>query len=193
MRDPEIIASFGGQGEVSLTVVHHPARVVAIAHEYGYVLDDYAMTVRPTRFRMRFVRDDSEDARRRAAWADHHYRASGAWWASCWPTPPPPAGVSPEDAAAYRIAVHEQRHHPWRHPLLAFGLLLFLALVGAWALADVSMPLAVLLPVAVAGLGGWLVVWSGRKARAALSTHAATLERFERQRVYPAHGLPGER
>ncbi|WP_062204480.1 hypothetical protein [Streptomyces sp. NBRC 109706] len=190
MKDHEIIQSFAGQEHVSLTVDHAPARVVAIAHEYGYALDDYLMTVRPTRFRMSFVRDNSEEARRRAAWADYHHRTSGAWWASCWPTPPPASGISPDDAAAYRIAVHQQRHHPWRQLLLAFGVLMSLTLIGAWALAKASTPAAVLLPLVMAGLGGWLMTWSRRKARAALPEHIAYLEQFERQRVYPSPEQP---
>ncbi len=56
MRDQEIIRSFAGRERVSLTVDRTPARVVAIAHEYGYTLDDYLMTVSPTRQRLRFVR-----------------------------------------------------------------------------------------------------------------------------------------
>ncbi|RMI37201.1 hypothetical protein [Streptomyces triticirhizae] len=51
MKDHEIIQSFAGQEHVSLTVHHAPARVVAIAHEYGYALDDYLMTVRPVLYR----------------------------------------------------------------------------------------------------------------------------------------------
>ncbi|KAB8168843.1 hypothetical protein FH609_006980 [Streptomyces sp. 3MP-14] len=188
MRDDEVIRRLGGQERVSFTLSEDPSRVAAIAHEYGYVLTEYHMSAKPIRIRMNFVRDGREEARLRAAWADYHYRTNGAWWAACWPTP---TGIPPRKAAAYRIAVHQQREAPLTQPLTAYGILLTLAVAGAVPLAGVSTPLAALLLVGVAGLGGWGVAWAHRRAKNALPRHLAKLEQFERQRVYASPGQPG--
>ncbi|MDT0267701.1 hypothetical protein RM844_15550 [Streptomyces sp. DSM 44915] len=183
MRDEEIIRAFDGRDQVSVTVTFRPERVVAIAHEFGYTLTDYSVPLRPTRFTARFTRDDSEPARHRATWAAHHHRTTGTWWAACWPTPPPPHGISPDDAARHRIAVHLERHTPWRHPLRGLLALTALTAIGTSALSRVAPPLAVLFLTLAVGGTVWGVLWAREKSRAALPDHLARLAHFEAQRA----------
>ncbi|UED86345.1 hypothetical protein [Streptomyces profundus] len=187
MNEHEFIARLDGSERVSVNVVTDGRLLVAIGYEFGYRLDEIRGGAT---FTLVFLRDDSEGARRRAAWATHFYRTNGAWWDGCWPPHLRhlPDTVTPAQAGAARIAVHRFDRNgtsPTRAILLIGGLA---ALIGAGfghetpALALSLLALAVTLFAIMPSAARWILTAHNRQL--------AVVERFENQRHYPTSHDP---
>ncbi|MDT0267434.1 hypothetical protein RM844_14175 [Streptomyces sp. DSM 44915] len=189
MNEHEFIARLDGAERVSITV-HTDGRLqVAIAYEFGYRLDEIRGGGSRT---LVFLRDDSEAARHRAAWAGHHHRTTpnGAWWNACWPphVRSRPDAVTPAQAGAARIAVH---HHD-RDGTSGIRTLLLIAgtaaLAGAGYAHHTHWLALTLLTLAILLLT--LVPTAARLVRTAHHRQLALLRRFEAQRHPPPPDEP---
>ncbi|UED86284.1 hypothetical protein [Streptomyces profundus] len=187
LNEHEFIARLDGAERVSVNVVTDGRLLVAIGYEFGYRLDEIRGG---TSFTLVFLRDDSEEARRRAGWTTRLYRTHGAWWDSCWPPAVRhlPDTVTPAEAGAARIAVHRFRRagtSPTRAILLIGGVV---ALMGAGH-AHETPPLALsLVALAVALLA--VTPAAARRILTAHSRQLAIVERFENQRHHPPPHAP---
>ncbi|RMI30444.1 hypothetical protein [Streptomyces triticirhizae] len=184
MNEHELIARLDGSEQVSININSDGRLLVAISHEFGYRLTE--IRGHGVSITLIFQRDESEEARHRAAWATYLYRTTGAWWNACWPphVQNQPGTVTPARAGAAMIAIHRFQRNgtaPTRAVLLIGGVA---ALFGAgfaldtlWlalSLAAIAVLLFALTPVA----GRWVL--SGHQRQLKL------VERFEAQRYYPS-------
>ncbi|WP_062204300.1 hypothetical protein [Streptomyces sp. NBRC 109706] len=180
MNEHEFIGRLDGSERVSVQVANDGRLQVAIAHEFGYRLDE--IRGGGALLTLILVRDDAPDARRRAALTTSLHRANGAWWESCLPPRlrQLPDAVTPAQAGAARIAVHRFDRNG-TSAVRAFLLIgAVAALLGAGYAHD-TPPLA----LALLTLAGALVALMPAMARWTLAAHRrqlAVLERFERQR-----------
>ncbi|UED86587.1 hypothetical protein [Streptomyces profundus] len=181
MKDQQIIAHFDGSSEVKVVTQTRVRPVLAIAHEFGYVMTS-------CRFRttgvasFTFVRDDGELARRRAAWARYHYDINGAWWATA--APRPTDQVSPIAAGEARLGLFTYKKWPvqrYLRRLAAFTAVA--ALAGIWFLSTDAVEYAVLCLLAALGAGATMIWGPGHRARKEVE-YRQTLEAFDRQRVF---------
>ncbi|SOD64457.1 hypothetical protein SAMN06297387_11723 [Streptomyces zhaozhouensis] len=184
MNEHELITRLDGSEHVSININSDGRLLVAISHEFGYRLAEirgHGVSVT-----LIFQRDDSEEARHRAAWATYLYRTTGAWWTPCWPPhlQNQPDTVTPAQAGAARIAIHRFRRNGTAPPRAVLLIGAVAALIGAgfaldtlWlalSLAALAVLLIALVPVA----GRWVL--NGHQRQLGL------VERFEAQRSYPS-------
>ncbi|WP_062205155.1 hypothetical protein [Streptomyces sp. NBRC 109706] len=181
MKDHQIIAHFDGSPEVKVVTQSRILPVLAIAHEFGYVLTSHQFsTTGITKFM--FTRDDSELARRRAAWARYHYEINGAWWATAAPRPTDP--ISPIQAGGARLSLYQIERTPaprYVRKVAAFTAVAVVA--GVVFLANDAMGYAVFCLLAALGSGALLLWGPGLRARKEVE-YRQTLETFDRQRLF---------
>ena len=79
MKDGEVIAYFDGRptAEITVHVVWDIPRMADMAFEFGYAL--CRVFHRRSTARLVFEREDTDHARRRAAWSVNYFRAYGRW------------------------------------------------------------------------------------------------------------------
>ncbi|MDT0266961.1 hypothetical protein RM844_11730 [Streptomyces sp. DSM 44915] len=185
MREWEIVGRFDGSPRVEFPVRLELGNVVAIGYEFGYVVDEVRTTSQQVPYRLVFRRDDSEAARRRAAWTWRSYRATGVWWAGCWPPHlhDVPGTVHPVRAGEARLALHRLAYEGRTRLVVVLVVGGVLALFLAWSTRQTGWPGALLAVLGVALLGGTLL--TGRLVGWARARHRALLARFERQRHAP--------
>ncbi|KAB8166368.1 hypothetical protein FH609_023720 [Streptomyces sp. 3MP-14] len=190
MKDQEFIAHFDGSPEVTVWARLRIGPLMAIAHEFGYELASYRPGLRGAPSSFTFTRDDSELARRRAAWAHYHYRINGAWWATTTPGPSLTA-ISPMRAGEARFGLFLYELWPPRRYLVRIAAVAGAASVLGVVLLFVAWPGA-LACLAVVLLCVGLLIWGpGWRARKE-AEYRRTLEDFERQRVYWSYQQHGD-
>ncbi|RMI36848.1 hypothetical protein [Streptomyces triticirhizae] len=190
MKDHQIIALFeGSPPEVEVVIRTRATNLLAIAHEFGYVISAHRIYPQTGILRFVFARDDSEMARRRAAWAHYHYRINGAWWATSNPGPSLTA-ISPMQAgeARYGLYLQEQRPHSW-YQWRAAGVAGAAAVLGIVQLF--SSPLGAIICLAIALFFVSFMIWGPRWRARKEAEYRRTLEDFERQRVFWSYDQQG--
>lgn len=99
VTDEEIIALFDGSGRVALPPGRFSTslkrRIEEISHALGYRLYATENLGRRAGVRLRFIRDDSPDARRRAEQTIVRLHAGGPVQPHLREVPPPPPGSAP--------------------------------------------------------------------------------------------------
>jgi hypothetical protein len=186
MQEHEIVARFDGSPWVEFPVRLNQGFVVSIGHEFGYALEEVKTTSQHIAYRMVFRRDDSEMARQRAAWAQHMYRTTGAWWAVCWPPHlhNRPETVHPTKAGEVRLALHRLEYEGQVRLVAMMLIVAALTLIMTWLNRD-TLGLAIPLGAfSISLLAGTLL--TGRLTRWTQARHQSLLARFENQRHYPS-------
>ncbi|KAB8169716.1 hypothetical protein FH609_005315 [Streptomyces sp. 3MP-14] len=187
----DYVPAFDGAAAVEVKIFRDVHEVIAVAHEFGYVLSEHRVQSTGGPIRLRFIRDDGEVAQRRAAWARYHYRVNGSWWATALPPGVPPGAISPQEAGKHRLKLFLlTRHSLPAVRLRAVLLMMGLVVISVW-LFFVSW---VLIPLCL-GVGVlYLVnnpVGPGRRAELE-ARYRGALARFEAQRVFWSYDGRGE-
>ncbi|WP_062205158.1 hypothetical protein [Streptomyces sp. NBRC 109706] len=181
MKDHQIIAHFDGSPEVKVVTQTRMRPVLAIAHEFGYVMTSCRFRTSGVASFM-FARDDSELARRRAAWARYHYEINGAWWATAAPRPTDP--ISPIAAGEARLGLYTYEKWPLRRYMRMVAAFTVVAVVaGVWFLSSDALPAAVFCLLSALGSGALLIWGPGIRAKKEVE-YRQTLDAFDRQRLF---------
>ncbi|GAA3861502.1 hypothetical protein [Streptomyces sedi] len=186
MPHEDHVPTFDGTERVEVRTLRDVPGVIAVAHELGYALTTHRVQGTGGPILLRFVRDDGEPARARAAWARYHYGVNGAWWATAWPPHAPPGSLAPREAAKYRLKLFLLTRYPLRQVRARVAALsAALVAVAVWLLFVAW----VLIPFCVALAALYVVanpVSAGRRATRE-AEYRTVLSRFEAQRVYWSH------